>query len=397
MPSHKQINYFLLTLLMGISLTLQAFDFNSLKNLLQSYWQTINNNIVKHKKALAISTAAALTIGGASWWLYTKYKKDYAKKETATAKTPITKSLAAPSKSTITLTLSEKEFIRNQVKFALESYVKNINNPENKTTVEGNKNYTIEIKNKKYADYIVDSLPVELAYRATITYSDSSKEYLRKYPSFVNRGHLPRSTQTVILSLLKIHAGFLLNNQAFYIAFDDPLAEYCGIIHVQNPIGNQQRNFKIHFEPYNKKPDIFFIDPTNYEVDIDRTAALLQEIKTQAKIENYFTKNNTGFNAQYMQFLFSQSKNASFGSASGQPSSTTGFSDELKQKARELLGLTINATQEEIKKQYRKLAREYHPDKNPGAANKFKEIQEAYEILTDQVKVSDVPRVSPEE
>jgi DnaJ-class molecular chaperone len=57
----------------------------------------------------------------------------------------------------------------------------------------------------------------------------------------------------------------------------------------------------------------------------------------------------------------------------------------------EVLGVTRTATQDDIKKSYRKLAREYHPDRNPGdkvAEGKFKEIQEAYDILGDEQKKS---------
>jgi molecular chaperone DnaJ len=53
-----------------------------------------------------------------------------------------------------------------------------------------------------------------------------------------------------------------------------------------------------------------------------------------------------------------------------------------------LLGVTREATETEIKKAYRKLAMEYHPDRNsaPGAEARFKEITEAYEVLRDPQK-----------
>ncbi len=54
----------------------------------------------------------------------------------------------------------------------------------------------------------------------------------------------------------------------------------------------------------------------------------------------------------------------------------------------EVLGVSKNATEDEIKRSFRKLAKQYHPDvnKEPGAEEKFKEIGEAYAILSDPEK-----------
>src|ERR1700753_4353338 len=55
----------------------------------------------------------------------------------------------------------------------------------------------------------------------------------------------------------------------------------------------------------------------------------------------------------------------------------------------EILEITRTASGEEIKKSYRKLAVKFHPDKNPGdhtAEEKFKELGEAYDVLSDEQK-----------
>ena len=66
----------------------------------------------------------------------------------------------------------------------------------------------------------------------------------------------------------------------------------------------------------------------------------------------------------------------------------------IKRDYYEVLGLPRNAGDEEIKRAFRKLAFQYHPDhnKNPGAEDKFKEINEAYQVLSDPEKRSSYDR-----
>src|ERR1051326_8348618 len=62
----------------------------------------------------------------------------------------------------------------------------------------------------------------------------------------------------------------------------------------------------------------------------------------------------------------------------------------------DILGVKKSASEEEIKKSYRNLAKKFHPDKNKGnkdAENKFKEISEAYAVLSDKEKRAQYDRL----
>ena len=65
----------------------------------------------------------------------------------------------------------------------------------------------------------------------------------------------------------------------------------------------------------------------------------------------------------------------------------------------DVLGVKKTATDDELKKAYRNLAKKYHPDKNKGnkdAENKFKELSEAYAVLSDKEKREQYDRVGKE-
>src|SRR5262247_2745880 len=64
----------------------------------------------------------------------------------------------------------------------------------------------------------------------------------------------------------------------------------------------------------------------------------------------------------------------------------------------EVLGISRDASEADIKKAYRKLARQYHPDRNPGdkdAEERFKEVQGAYDVLSDAEKRKQYDQLGP--
>src|SRR6201995_3828468 len=63
-----------------------------------------------------------------------------------------------------------------------------------------------------------------------------------------------------------------------------------------------------------------------------------------------------------------------------------------------VLGVSDTATDKEIGKAYRKLAKQYHPDANPGSEDRFKEVSAAYDVLGDAAKrkeYDEVRRLGP--
>ena len=73
----------------------------------------------------------------------------------------------------------------------------------------------------------------------------------------------------------------------------------------------------------------------------------------------------------------------------------------MSKKYYDILNINVGASEDEIKKAYKKMALKYHPDRNksPDASEKYKEISEAYQTLTnkDQTQIQQSPFVNPHE
>ncbi|XP_015966882.1 uncharacterized protein LOC107490612 [Arachis duranensis] len=97
--------------------------------------------------------------------------------------------------------------------------------------------------------------------------------------------------------------------------------------------------------------------------------------------------------SKFLRKTTSHSHIPSFGFPSTRNTPFSRYASTIRAKAGttdyySVLNVSRNATLQEIKASYRKLARKYHPDKRPGAEEKFKEISAAYEVLSDDEKRS---------
>ena len=90
--------------------------------------------------------------------------------------------------------------------------------------------------------------------------------------------------------------------------------------------------------------------------------------------------NNTKDNADYEEEIFGSHK-----STTGAKEFREMFNDNSLPNYYLVLGLTNDSSQSEIKNQYRKLAKQYHPDRNKDSSEeKMAQINKAYEILSDK-------------